>query len=167
MASSEQYPSERELLLFILLGIGGSSVKRRSSVGNHHVLSSIYFIICTHTHSTQKKSTIHPISPTNSSYIFLTIYLSSILHTHLYPKIPHFLHISHNKIKTGTSVKYPMPYVPNSPVVMAVSRRRRMNVVRKSYPTKHYSLSTFTRKLPSVKIYKCYSNPMVNSSVSI
>ena len=166
MASSEQYPSERELLLFILLGIGGSSVKRRSSVGNHHVLSSIYFIICTHTHSTQKKSTIHPISPTFIIYISHHISLPHSSYTPL-PQNPPFIHISHDKIKTGTSVKYPTPYVPNSPVVMAVSRRRRMNVVRKSYPTKHYSLLTFTRKLPSVKIYKCYLNPMVNLSVSI
>lgn len=128
-----------------------------------HPFISSYVLIRTPHKKNQQYIQYHPLS----SYIFLTIYLSSILHTHLYPKIPHFLHISHNKIKTGTSVKYPTPYVPNSPVVMAVSRRRRMNVVRKSYPTKHYSLSTFTRKLPSVKIYKCYSNPMVNSSVSI
>ena len=135
-----------------------------SSVGNHHVLSSIYFIM--YSYALQKKSTIHPISPTFIIYISHHISLPHSSYTPL-PQNPPFLHISHKKIKKATSVKYPMPYVPNSPVVMAVSRRRRMNVVRKSYPTQRYSLLTFTRKPPSVKIYKCYSNPMVNSSVSI
>ena len=52
-----------------------------------------------YSYALQKKSTIHPISPTYSSYIFLTIYLSSILHIHLYLQNPPFLHISHNNIQ--------------------------------------------------------------------
>ena len=100
----------------------------------------------------------HPTYPSFSSKLPIFFFFSPSTHTHT-PKT-HPTTLSHLSSHTGTSTTSPTPSAPNLPEATAASNARKTNVARKSHPLKLSLWSTFTRRLPSGKICKCYLNRM-------
>ena len=162
--SETRKKKKRERLLRLLLYI----VLYIFIVSSCHTYVSVQHLypMIIHTYILSSSSYIYifqPFSHPNSLPIISSFFFHTSTHAHI-RSLNHTNTLSHTYIYTGTFTTYPTPSAPNSPEETAASNARKMNVAKKSHPPKHSLSSTFTKRLPSGKICKCYSNPMVNWS---
>lgn len=140
-------------------------LRPRPSIFQCHLHFSLFIISSSRTQTHPHNISSNP-TPSIPFLPFLLHFLLRIFatHPHIIPTHTTTYHIIIVIIFliTGTSPKSPMPYVPNSPVATAASRRRKTNVARRSCPTRHSSLLTFTRNRRSARIWRCYFHPLAN-----